>query len=54
MNKIKLDKMAAIICRLSLGRNGKGLIIALIPRIKKTLKILDPITLPTAMSGFFL
>ena len=34
--------------------SGKGLMVAVIPKIKNTLIILDPTTLPTAISEFFL
>ena len=42
------------ISKLFLGWKGIGLIIELRPKIQKILKMFEPITLPTAMSVFFL
>ena len=39
---------------LLLGLNGNGLIKELNPKTKKMLKMLEPMTLPTAISGFLL
>ena len=34
--------------------NGKGLMVAVVPNIKNTLNIFEPMTFPIIISGFFL
>jgi hypothetical protein len=53
-NKIKLENMVIIISISEVLLKGKGRIKALNPRMKNILKILEPTTLPIAISDCFL
>ena len=54
VNKRILENMRTPISKLDLNLKGIGLIIALIPKIKKILKMFEPTMFPTAISVFFL
>ena len=53
-NRRMLAKIAIIKSKFTSVLKGNGLIVAVVPRIKKTLKIFEPITFPMIISGFFL
>ena len=53
INNKTLASIAIIISKLMEESNGSGLMVAVVPKIKKTLKILEPITFPIIISGFF-
>jgi hypothetical protein len=53
-NNSVLAKITTIRSMFNLLSKGNGLMIALIPRIKKILNIFEPTIFPTAISAFFL
>lgn len=46
--------IVAMTSKLLAGKNGRGEMTEVTPRIKKILNIFDPTTFPIAMSAFFL
>jgi len=53
-NNSKLANKATEMSIFAVKLRGNGLIVAVIPKIRKTFSILEPITFPIAISEFFL